>query len=55
MTTKIPEALDAKIEQWVRDHLVSQQPAVKAAVERAFAATTVPAPRVAGSPRSREL
>ncbi len=37
MTTKNPETLEAKIEQLVREHLVAQQVAVTAAVERAFA------------------
>lgn len=40
MTTKIPEALDTKIEQLVREHLALQQAAARAAVERAFAAST---------------
>lgn len=44
MTTKIPETLDAKIEQLVREHLAAQQAAAKTAVERAFAVMT-PAPR----------
>ncbi|MHB8876919.1 MAG: winged helix-turn-helix domain-containing protein [Myxococcaceae bacterium] len=39
MTTKIPETLDAKIEQLVREHLAMQQAAARAAVERAFAAS----------------
>ena len=42
MTTKIPETLDAKIERLVREHLAIQQAAARAAVERAFAASTPP-------------
>ena len=34
MTAKIPETLDAKIEQLVREHLLVQQVAAKAALER---------------------
>jgi len=45
MTTKIPEALEAQIERLVREHLIAQQLAAKAAVERAFAVMT-PSPRV---------
>ena len=41
MTQKIPETLDAKIEQLVREHVLAQQMAAKAAVERGFAMTTV--------------
>lgn len=37
MTTKIPETLEAKIERLVREHLVGQQVAARAAIERAFA------------------
>ena len=40
MTAKIPETLDAKIEQLVREHLLVQQVAAKAALERGFALTT---------------
>lgn len=36
MTTKIPETLETKIERLVREHLVGQQLAARAAVERAF-------------------
>ena len=46
MTTKIPETLEAKLEQLVREHLAAQQFAATAAVERAFAATR-PTQRVA--------
>jgi hypothetical protein len=45
MTTKIPEALEAQIERLVREHLIAQQLAAKAAVERAFA-VIVPSPCV---------
>jgi hypothetical protein len=44
MTTKFPEALEAKIEKLVREHLAAQQTAAKTAVERAFA-VIAPAPR----------
>jgi hypothetical protein len=44
MTPKVPETLDAKIEQLVREHLLSQQVAARAAIERGFAMTTVRAP-----------
>ena len=44
MTPKIPETLDAKIEQLVREHVLAQQMAAKAAVERGFAMTTAGAP-----------
>lgn len=37
MSTKIPATLEAKIERLVREHWVTQQLLVKAAVERAFA------------------
>ena len=37
MTPKIPETLEAKIERLVREHLVGQQVAARAAIERAFA------------------
>ena len=40
MTAKIPEILDAKIEQLVREHLLVQQVAAKSALERGFALTT---------------
>ncbi len=40
MTPKIPETLDAKIEQLVREHLMAQQLAAKAAIERGFAMAT---------------
>jgi hypothetical protein len=40
MTPKIPETLDAKIEQLVREHLLAQQMAARAAIERGFAMTT---------------
>ena len=43
MTPKIPETLDAKIEQLVREHMVAQQVAAKAAIERAFAMSAEPA------------
>lgn len=46
MTTKIPEKLETQIERLVREHLLEQQLAAKAAVERAFAAMT-PTPGVA--------
>jgi hypothetical protein len=43
MTTKPPESsLEIQIEQLVREHLAAQQIALKAAVERAFAAAAVP-------------
>ena len=45
MTTKIPEALETQIERLVREHLEAQQTAVKMAIERAFAVTTL-SPRV---------
>ncbi len=38
MSTSNPQTLEARIEQLVREHLAAQQVAVKAAVERAFAA-----------------
>jgi hypothetical protein len=37
MTTKLPETVDAKIEQILREHLAAQQLAAKGTVERAFA------------------
>lgn len=40
MTSKIPETLDEQIERLVRQHLVAQQVAAKAAIERAFASAT---------------
>lgn len=40
MTSKIPETLDVQIERLVRQHLVEQQLAAKAAIERAFASAT---------------
>jgi hypothetical protein len=46
MTMKTPETLEAKLEQLVRVHLAAQQAAAKAAVERAFSAST-PTPRIA--------
>ena len=44
MTPKIPETLDAKIEHLVREHLLAQQVAARAAIERGFAMTTPRAP-----------
>ena len=42
MTTKLPEALEAKVERLVREHLAEEQVAVKAALERAFALPSTP-------------
>lgn len=42
MTTKITEALEAKVERLVREHLAEQQTAVTAALERAFGALPTP-------------
>jgi hypothetical protein len=42
MTTKTIEGLQQQIEQLVREHLVAQQRAVTAAVQRAFASETAP-------------
>jgi hypothetical protein len=50
MTTKIPEALDVQIERLIRQHLVAQQLAAKAAIERAF---TSAAPAARPSARGR--
>ena len=44
MTTRLPEAFEAKLERLVREHLAEQQAAARAAIERAFA-TVTPAPR----------
>ena len=44
MTPKIPETLDAKIEQLVREHLLAQQVTARAAIERGFAMSTMRAP-----------
>ena len=57
MTTKKPETLETKIEQMVREHLVAQEVAAKAAVERAFSLSALvkpSAPRRAAKYRSRE-
>src|SRR5687767_5359457 len=51
MTSKIPETLDEQIERLVRQHLVAQQLAAKAAIERAFA-STAPVPRAPGQRRA---
>ena len=45
MTKKIPETLETKIEQLVREHLVGQQLTARAAIDRAFASTSAPARR----------
>lgn len=50
MTTKLTETLETKIERLVREHLVGQQLAARAAVERAFSSAT-PAQRT--TPRRR--
>lgn len=51
MTSKIPDTLEAKIEQMVREHLSEQQAAAKAAIERAFAAVA-PSPRTGARRRA---
>jgi hypothetical protein len=56
MTTKIPETLETKIEQLVREHLAAQQLAARAAVERAFSLATPgqrPTPRRRATYRRR--
>ena len=52
MTTKIPETLETQIERMVCEHLMVQQMAAKAAVERAFAVMT-PSPRLTARRRAR--
>jgi hypothetical protein len=42
MATRMPEALEAKVERLVREHLAEQQAAAKAALERAFGAVIAP-------------
>jgi hypothetical protein len=44
MSTRIPEALDVKVERLVREHLAEQQAAAKLALERAFATLSAPRP-----------
>ena len=42
MTTKTPETLETQIERLVREHVLAQQLAAKAAVDRAFAVMSAP-------------
>lgn len=50
MTRKLPETLEAKVEQLVREHLAEEEVAVRAALARAFGGSTPP--RVTGPRRT---